>query len=304
MSSREPPPLRLSLPELLELVKREVGLELRVCMPARVLEYVPADPAAPRPTPPRAWVRCDLYSVLAGDQDEAEGSDVYVPPETPGTQGDILREYAGGKFLVPVHFPGNWGGWSRGELLPGELGKLVFADRSLDTWQVDGGVGDPVDPAFPDLHGYNLCDAFFEPGVRSGRAMSASVPGTSQVPEGASAWGLADGSAGLTVRHPTGDPTTQRDLALVTTGQLARVDAAGTVVAGDPATAKAVALAEAIVEIFEALAADVTAWAPPDAPAIDNGAALKAAALLPTGFVGRINALKSLIASTKLLADP
>ena len=110
-------------------------------MPARVLEYVPADPAAPRPTPPRAWVRCDLYSVLAGDQDEAEGSDVYVPPETPGTQGDILREYAGGKFLVPVHFPGNWGGWSRGELLPGELGKLVFADRSLDTWQVDGGVG-------------------------------------------------------------------------------------------------------------------------------------------------------------------
>jgi len=273
-------------------------------MPARVLEYVPADPAAPRPTPPRAWVRCDLYSVLAGDQDEAEGSDVYVPPETPGTQGDILREYAGGKFLVPVHFPGNWGGWSRGELLPGAYAEVRFKlPARPDALRV------PANTLLFRADGLsvatvNLCDAFFEPGVRSGRAMSASVPGTSQVPEGASAWGLADGSAGLTVRHPTGDPTTQRDLALVTTGQLARVDAAGTVVAGDPATAKAVALAEAIVEIFEALAADVTAWAPPAAPAIDNGAALKAVALLPTGFVSRINALKSLIASTKLLADP
>lgn len=304
MASREPPPLRLSFPELLDIVKREVGLELRVCMPARVVEWVPPDTNSPRPTPPRARVRIDLCAVVAGDPDEVEGSDRYVPPDAPGRQGDILREYGGGEpILVPVHFPGGWGGWSRGELLPGELGKLVFADRSLDAWQVEGGAGDPIDPYFDHLHGFNLCDAWFEPGVRSGRAMSANAPGPSDVPAGASAWGLADGSAGLTVRHPTGDPTTQRDLALTTTGQLARVDAAASVVAGDPATAKALAFAEVVVEILEALASDLTVWVPPVAPVIDNGAALKTAVLLPTGFVGKLNALKALIATTKLSAD-
>lgn len=301
MSSREPIKLRMGLAEFFEQAQREWSLELRVCMPARVLSYIPPDASAARPTPPRVVVRCDLYSVLVGDPDEVEGSDVYVPPENPSSQGEIRREYGAGAFMVPVHFPGGWGAWSRGELMPGELGKLVFADRSLDTWQIDGGVGDPIDPVFPHAHGFNLCDAYFEPGVRSGRAMSAAAPGPSVVPTGASAWGLADGTAGLEVRHPTGDPTTQRDLALRTTGQLARIDAASQVVAGDPATAKAVALADAIIEIVEALASNLASWV---VVPQDGGAALKTIVSAPgVGVISKINTLKTLIAATKLSAD-
>ena len=245
-------PIRLTLAELCEMIVRQVGLELRVCLPARVLEYIPPT-AGPRPTPPRVRVRCDLLYAREGAADEAGPGEVHVPSTDPSDPGELIGEYAEGSIPVPVHFPGGWGGWSRGPLLPGEWGKLVFTDRSIDGWQIDGGVGDPLDPVFPHTHGFNLCDAFFEPGVRSGAAMAATTPGPSVVPADAHAWGLADGSAGLEIRHPTGNPTTQRDVKLSTTGQLVRIDAVGKVVAGNPATAAPLAKAAPLSANLDAL---------------------------------------------------
>lgn len=245
-----PLPLRLTPAELLEIVAREIALELRVCMPARVVQYI-APEAGPRPTPPRARVMIDFSAVVAGEPDEAQPGDKVLPPEA--GEALLAKTYGDAPILVPVHFPGGWGGWSRGELLPGELGKLVFSDRSLDEWQIDGGVGDPIVPAFGHLHGFNLCDAWFEPGVRSGKSMSALAPGPSTIPAGSSAWGLADGTAGIEVRHPTGDPTTQRDLRVATTGQQLQVDAATKILAGTDGLTEALAKAAAVSGNLDAL---------------------------------------------------
>lgn len=270
---------RLGFAQLLEIVARRINVELRVCLPVRVLEYIP-HAAGARPTPPRVRVRCDLLAAVYGDPDEAQQGEAYLEPVEPGEGGLILRELAGGSFIVPVHFPGTWGGWSRGEILKGELGKLVFADRSLDTWQVDGGVGDPFDPYYEFFHGANLCDAWFEPGTRSGRSMSAAEPGPSTVPAGASAWGLADGTATLEVRHPTGDPTTQRNIALKTTGPRLELDAAAKIVAGDPAAAVPLAKAAATEANLDALLTALQTIPPTGVPAADTAlGAIKTAAL-------------------------
>lgn len=287
-----PLPLRLSFAELLELVVRETALEIRVCMPARVVQYI-APEQGPRPTPPRARVMIDLAAVVAGEPDEAQPGDKVLPSEA--GEALLAKTYGDAPILVPVHFPGGWGGWSRGELLPGELGKLVFSDRSLDEWQIDGGVGDPIVPAFGHLHGFNLCDAWFEPGARSGKSMSALAPGLSMIPTGSSAWGLADGTAGIEVRHPTGDPTTQRDLRVTTTGQRLQVDAATKILAGTDGATAPLAKADPVQQIVDQLAADLTAWVP---VAQDGGAALKA--IVMASLVPLIQALSAQITTTKL----
>lgn len=298
-AAHEPMPTMTTWGELLELVRRETMLAFRVCLPARVVEWVPPT-NGPRPTPPRARVRVDLKWARVGAPEDVEEGVTYVPPDDPSQPGELVGEYAGGSLLVPVHFPGAWGSWSRGPLLKGETGKLVFADRSLDTWQIDGGVGDPIDPVFDHLHGFNLHDAFFEPGVRSGRMMSATSPGPSQILADAHQIGLADGSAGLTIRLPSGDETTRRNIALTTTGRLVNLDAAlGKVVAGNPATSKAVALAPQLLEVLDALHANLLGWAPTD----PDGLALKALLSAPgVGFLPLYAALKGQIVSAKLEA--
>lgn len=286
-----PLPLRMSFVEFLDMVSREIGLDIRVCMPARVVEYVP--PAAgPRPTPPRARVRIDWAGVVAGEPDEAQPGDRVLPAEN--GESLLAKEYGDAPILVPVHFPGSWGGWSRGALLPGELGKLVFADRSLDEWQIDGGVGDTIVPAFGHLHGFNLCDAWFEPGVRSGRSMSAPTPGVSNVPSNASAWGLADGTAGIEVRHPSGDPATQRDLRVATTGQQLQLDAALKVLAGADGLTASLAKATPLSSNLDTLNQAIQSIPPTGVPQTD--AALTA---IKTAFATAFGLFQP-IATTKL----
>lgn len=57
-------------------------------------------------------------------------------------------------------------------LAPGDEGLLIVADRSIDYWQVAGGVQAPVEPVSPRHH--NLLDALFLPGaISEPKAISA-----------------------------------------------------------------------------------------------------------------------------------
>jgi len=289
---RFPLPRFLSVEAFADKIVEQVMIELRVCLPARVIEYIPPIPG-PRPTPPRARVRADHLYVRECDPADKLPLEKVIPPNNPDDVSLVSGEYVDGSILVPVHFPGGWGGWSRGALLPGEQGKLVFTDRSIDGWQIDGGVGDPLDPAVGDMHGFNLHDAFFEPGIRSGIGMTGAGPAPSVIPTDGSAWGLSDGTAGLTVRHPTGDPTTQRNLSLTTTGPEVKIDAASKVKAGTVTVP--LAKADPVKQILEQLAADLTAWVPvPN----DGGAALKA--IVMPSVVALVNAIAAQIPTTKL----
>lgn len=296
--ARHRPPIRKILADLLDDVVEQVMIELRVSMPARVLEYIPPQ-GGDRPTPPRVRVRPDHVYVRECEPADKLPHEVVVPPADENNPLEVSRvagEYAEGSLIVPVHFPGGYGGWSRGALLPGEQGLLVFTDRSLDRWQIDGGVDDPFDPVFGDMHGFNLHDAFFEPGIRSGRGMNEAACGPSVIPDDGSMWGLADGTAGLKVRHPTGIPITQRNLELTTTGQEIKIDAASKIKAG--ATTVPLAKADPVQQILDRLAFDLASWVPPVAPTIDNGAALKT--IVTTSLIPLIQALSAQIATTKL----
>jgi hypothetical protein len=61
---------------------------------------------------------------------------------------------------VPVMFPGGAGLRLTFPLNPGDTGLLVFSDRSLDTWQDQGGEVSPT-----DLRRHHLSDAVFFPGL-------------------------------------------------------------------------------------------------------------------------------------------
>lgn len=223
--------MRVTLERLLTRVKRDVGLELRVCMPAHVIEYIPPIQGA-RPTPPRVRVRIDLLYARDARAGDANPSETYVADPNPKLIGEALGEYAEGSLLVPVHFPGPWGMWSCGPLMPGEQGKLVWCDRSIDSWQIDGGP-EPIDPVFGHTHGGGLDggpmnDAWFEPGVRSGKGLGYDP--ASNIPTDAWRIGTGDGAAGMTINMPTaGLPL---DLTLQTSGATLTLDAATSIKVG------------------------------------------------------------------------
>jgi hypothetical protein len=127
-------------------------------------------------------------------------------------------------FWCPVKWTGQAGGWLRGAVLPGEGGLVHFTDRALGRWLVAGRLGGlTVDPGEGATHGENLCDAFFEPGARSG---PTTVPG-SVPPEGVSL-GTEDPAAAIRHELHLGVPETS----LTTTSPTLKLDSAAEVLVG------------------------------------------------------------------------
>ena len=283
---------RMSLEEFMEEVRRSDDLELRVCLPARVISWIPPVPG-PRPTPPRALVLVELTFAREARAGDVKPGEQYVPDEDLGRPGEARGMYTA--LTVPVHFPGPKGMWSRGPLQPGEQGKIVFADRSLDLWQIEGGPV-PVDPGFSHTHGFNMHDGWFEPGVRSGAGMVGS-----DIPTDGWAIGTSDGLAGLKIFSLTAP--LPLSIELTTTGQRLTVDALLEIHLGALAD-DFVARAGPIMELFTNLASTLGSWVPPVAPVIDNGLALKTALLLPfTGFIAKAASLVPQIPSTKVWCE-
>jgi len=222
---------RQSLVDFFEGLKRDVGIELRVCMPAHVIEYIPPQ-AGPRPTPPRVRVRIELKYARECRKGDQTPNEIFTPNANVKLPGEAVGEYADGSLLVPVHFPGPWGMWSCGPLLVGEQGKLVWCDRSIDSWQIDGG-DVPVDPVFGHTHGGGIDggpmnDAWFEPGVRSGKGLAGMV--TSTIPTNAWRVGTADGAAGMTINSL--ENALPLDMLVKTTAPTMTLDAATTIKVG------------------------------------------------------------------------
>lgn len=262
---------RQSLVDFFEGLKRDVGLELRVCMPAHVIEYIPPQ-AGPRPTPPRVRVRIELKYARECRKGDQTPNETFIPNANVKLPGEAVGEYADGSLLVPVHFPGPWGMWSCGPLLVGEQGKLVWCDRSIDSWQIDGG-DVPVDPVFGHTHGGGIDggpmnDAWFEPGVRSGKGLAGMV--TSTIPTDAWRIGTADGAAGMTINSLTNE--LPLNMQVSTSGQQLTLDAAKAILVGGGATSYG-ALANLVTAKFNAIKAAVSGAG---VVAGDGGAAFKA----------------------------
>lgn len=268
---------RATLEMLLDDVVERTCLQLRVCMPARVVQWLPPVPG-PRPTPARAIVQIDLKYAREGHPDDLDPAslELFQPASDPREPGELVGTYP--LVLVPVHYPGPWGMWARGPLLTGELGVLVWCDRSIDSWQVEGGMPTgPVDPVFSHSHGGAtggpLNDAWFQPGVRSGMSMAAGPPGTAPSVIDPAAWaiGSADGLSTLKITAPGGGPPVAMDL--TTTAPELTLDAAAFVNVGLGATsfaAKADQVDARFAEIKAAMLLIPPAVTPLDAVAVVN----------------------------------
>jgi hypothetical protein len=124
------------LTQLLAMVRRATELDLRVAAPARVVTYSPAT------------LRVDVALELLPVQ-FVEGVEVPQPP--------ILIPQ------IPVYVPGGSSiSWLHLPIVPGDTGLVVFTDRCLSLWMLQGG---PLDPVNGRTH--NLADAVFFPGVRN-----------------------------------------------------------------------------------------------------------------------------------------
>ena len=124
-----------ALIKALDLVKRSLGLDLRVSAPATVVSY---DAATQRADVTVGFVRVAY----------AAGVPVQQPP-------DIVAR-------VPVEWVGGSLGYVTTPLVAGDTGMLAFTDRALALW-LDG-PGTPVDPGNARVH--DLADAVFRPGLR------------------------------------------------------------------------------------------------------------------------------------------
>lgn len=125
-----------TLDVLVQRLRRVIELDLRVCMPARVVTFDAATC--------KATVRLELLRVQ-----EIRGEAV---PDIP----TIIP-------LVPVVLPRNAIAGVTIPILPGDTGRVVFSDRALAAWLQNGNPVAPVDPENGRAH--NLADAMFEPGV-------------------------------------------------------------------------------------------------------------------------------------------
>lgn len=125
-----------ALTRLLELLRRNVELDLRVAAPAHVLSYNPATQ--------RADLALGFLPV-----EYVQGEEVKQPP-LPLPQ-------------VPVQWPGTSAGYLTTPLVPGDTGLVVFADRALTKWLENPAPG-PADPRNGRTH--DLADGVFFPGLR------------------------------------------------------------------------------------------------------------------------------------------
>lgn len=188
-----------TLPELLTALLRNLALELRVAAPAHVTAY---DPATQRVT-----VQLGALPVRI-----VEGEEVPQPPIAIGQ--------------VPVMWLGGSLGYVTTPLVPGDTGLVVFTDRALSMWLLNG---IPTDPINGRTHA--LGDAVFLPGLRPGTtpivpptSIAATVvegpvvhagPGAinpvvkfTEIAAAFTAWSTAMATAGAAVQAPgVPDPT-------------------------------------------------------------------------------------------------
>lgn len=126
------------LDDLLARVRRNIELDLRVSAPAKVVAY---DPATQRTTLTLEFLAIRIV----------EGEEV---PDVP-----LLL------YNVPVRWPGGSLGYVTTPLVPGDTGRVCFADRCLSTWlNAKEPNALPLDPVNGRTH--NLADAVFDPGLR------------------------------------------------------------------------------------------------------------------------------------------
>lgn len=124
----------------IERLRRNIELDLRVSMPARVVAY--------DPTLQKATVRIELLPIKYVGDDEI--------PDVP----IVLTQ-------IPVRWPRSMGGlcYQTMPVLPADTGHVLFTDRSLSVWLLTGNPVAPVDPVTGRTHA--LSDAFFEPGLHT-----------------------------------------------------------------------------------------------------------------------------------------
>lgn len=266
---------RVPFTTVFELALRANNLDFRVAMPATVIEYRPATSGEFGPLPAMVDVQPDLQAARPGREADAE-DEIFKPVRgsTDG-RGELVGDYP--TFSVPVMYVGLAGLWGRGPLAKGEQGLLIFTDRALGRWLVAGRASDKtVDPGDGSIHGENLCDAFFLPGIRSGPKFSAS-----SVPSEGHKLGPEDDSAFL---HFLAE-----EMQVVTTRAKLLLDAATEILVGAGATsyiAKADKVTEKLNGIKNAISGAATA-------AGDGGATFK------TNIMTALNLLDFDVAATK-----
>ena len=125
-------------------------LDMRVCLPAKIEKYTPSEQKA------------DI-SFLLRKKYKIDDAEVDLPVVT----------------NVPVQWPSAGGGDSylHLPLKAGDVGKVVFCDRSLDIWL--SGDNSTVTPNDPRHH--NISDAIFEPGINAFKSALQNVPADNAV---------------------------------------------------------------------------------------------------------------------------
>ncbi len=123
------------LADYIEQVRRNIMLDLRVSLPAKVVVYNPADQTA--------TLSVELLPVRYEGEIEVPLPPVLLPP-------------------TPVYWMGGSLGYFSTPLIPGDTGMVIFSDRCLSLWLQKGLPTDPVNGRAHDLG-----DGVFYPGVRT-----------------------------------------------------------------------------------------------------------------------------------------
>lgn len=137
---------------LLALHRRGLELDLRVCSPATVLSFNPATR--------RADVTLAFLPVLYVEDEEIPQAPIVCPQ-------------------VPVLMLGDTISYVRAPILPGATGLVVFADRCLAKFLLDGAPGDPINGRT-----HSLGDGLFIPCAIGPTALAQPVDPTGIVVEG------------------------------------------------------------------------------------------------------------------------
>ena len=124
-----------NLGKLIADLRRAIDIDLRVCLPGRIVLF--------DATKQTATVSPDLLGVE--------------------NRGDVDIPFAPSGFKnVPVFIYGSASAYMSTPLPPGTTGLIMFSDRALEKWKVQG---KPIDPGLNRFH--DLSDGIFLPGVRA-----------------------------------------------------------------------------------------------------------------------------------------